>query len=389
MEPLVDISDAGAVVCPWLYQALGGMNLDQLNARRIGLTFAGSFLGAGYVSGQELWQFFGSFGRSGMAGAAAAMALVTVFGLALMYIVSRTGVTEMDHVLVPWERMAWLRRLSSFLQLTLLFGVAAIMYAGGGALFHQLFSLPPWLGSAAMAVLVTLIAMRGLRGTVGAFSLIVPAIALLTVAFSALTLSRYGLYVPRETMSGSNPLMQNAFFGAAAFAFYNFFGSVGILAPLGGVTASPKAARRGVFLGAGLLLLIAMSVLLAVTAVRETAAEELPMLALAYRLSRPMGFLYGVLLLMSMYGSAISMTVAITTYAAAKSARIAVHRKKFLAFLGALAFAASLFGFGDLISVVYPVFGYCGSIFILCMLVHALQLKKEKNLENKGTKAPG
>ena len=77
------------------------MEEKKWNAGSIGLTFAGSFLGAGYVSGQELWQFFGSFGGGGLLGVLAALALLAVFGLALMYIISRTGIAEMDAVLVP------------------------------------------------------------------------------------------------------------------------------------------------------------------------------------------------------------------------------------------------------------------------------------------------
>ena len=355
----------------------------------IGLTFAGSFLGAGYVSGQELWQFFGSFGGGGLLGVLAAMALLAVFGLALMYIISRTGIAEMDAVLVPWERLAWLRKLSSALQLILLFGVIAIMYAGGGALLEQLFSLPTWLGRTLMAVLVTLVALRGLRGAVGAFSLIVPVIVALTLLFGGMALARYGVSLPAfGAAEGSNPLMRSAAFGAVTFAFYNFFGSVGILAPLGEAASSKRAARRGVLLGTALLLLIAYSVLLAVMAVPETADAELPMLALAYGLSRPLGYVYGILLLLCMYGSALSMTVAITTYAAARSERVEKRRGWFILALGALGYAASSVGFGDLISVVYPVFGYCSSVFIVCLLVHAAQTRKKeyKFFENSGTK---
>ena len=36
--------------------------MKTISPLRLGLTFAGSFLGAGYVSGQEIWQFFGRFG---------------------------------------------------------------------------------------------------------------------------------------------------------------------------------------------------------------------------------------------------------------------------------------------------------------------------------------
>ena len=37
---------------------------QKIGTLRLALTFAGCFLGAGYVSGQELWQYFGAFGAS-------------------------------------------------------------------------------------------------------------------------------------------------------------------------------------------------------------------------------------------------------------------------------------------------------------------------------------
>ena len=142
-------------------------------------------------------------------------------------------------------------------------------------------------------------------------------------------------------------------------------------------------------LGTALLLLIAYSVLLAVMAVPETADAELPMLALAYGLSRPLGYVYGVLLLLCMYGSALSMTVAITTYAAARSERVEKRRGWFiLSRWERWATPRAASASATLISVVYPVFGYCSSVFIVCLLVHAAQVrKKERNFfENAGTK---
>ena len=78
-----------------------------------------------------------------------------------------------------------------------------------------------------------------------------------------------------------------------------------------------------------------------------------------------------------MYGSALSMTVAITTYASARSERVEKRRGWFILALGALGYAASSVGFGDLISVVYPVFGYCSSVFIVLMAVHYFKVKKQ------------
>ena len=46
------------------------MENDQkkLGIMQMALTFAGNFLGAGYVSGRELWQYFGVFGKKGLGG---------------------------------------------------------------------------------------------------------------------------------------------------------------------------------------------------------------------------------------------------------------------------------------------------------------------------------
>ena len=89
-----------------------------------------------------------------------------------------------------------------------------------------------------------------------------------------------------------------------------------------------------------------------------------------------------------MFGTALSSLVAFVSMLAAKSARISGHKNKFTALCALCMFLGSLFGFGDLIGVVYPIFGYCSSVFIVCLLVHAAQTRKKeyKFFENSGTK---
>ena len=42
--------------------------MKQISAKQLALSFTGMFLGAGFVSGQELWQFFACFGPIGLLG---------------------------------------------------------------------------------------------------------------------------------------------------------------------------------------------------------------------------------------------------------------------------------------------------------------------------------
>ena len=50
--------------------------MKQIKTLTLAFTYVGCFLGAGFISGQELWQFFGAFGNWGYVGFAAGDAAV-------------------------------------------------------------------------------------------------------------------------------------------------------------------------------------------------------------------------------------------------------------------------------------------------------------------------
>ena len=115
--------------------------MKKLNVFRLGLLFAGCFLGAGYVSGQELRQYFVVYGAKGYLGLLVAVAILYIFGVLCLRMAQRTGLTGADELVVPW-RAPWLHALVMVLESLFLFALVTIMCAGVGALlpFH-LFSL--------------------------------------------------------------------------------------------------------------------------------------------------------------------------------------------------------------------------------------------------------
>ena len=42
--------------------------MKKIGVIQLGLSAAGTFLGAGFISGQEIWSFFGRFGAAGIPG---------------------------------------------------------------------------------------------------------------------------------------------------------------------------------------------------------------------------------------------------------------------------------------------------------------------------------
>lgn len=136
--------------------------MKKLNVFRLGLLFAGCFLGAGYVSGQELRQYFVVYGAKGYLGLLAAVAILYIFGVLCLRMAQRTGLTGADELVVPW-RAPWLHALVMVLESLFLFALVTIMCAGVGALLEQIFAIPHWLGSLLFAALVLACRWRACR----------------------------------------------------------------------------------------------------------------------------------------------------------------------------------------------------------------------------------
>lgn len=348
----------------------------QLTAARAALTYTGSILGAGYLSGQELWQFFGVFGLWGLGGLAITLVVMSLLVILVMRLARATGIVEMDRLIIPWEIPA-LRSCAAFVEIFFLIDIVIIMYAGGGALLEQLFGLPLWLGSLGMCILVSAVAFFGLQGTVRFFSLLVPPTVAVTVFFGILALVHFG--VPAlPASSASNPLLGNWLFSALTYVSYNFFSIIGLMAATGVNVVSDNAVGRGAFLGSGCLIAIALSILFALFACPASTGESLPMLAVAQTISPLLCYPYGLILFCGMFGSALFSIVTILTFYEAKYPAHSHLKSKVLLVIALVCFPASLAGFGNLVSVLYPICGYCGFAFILTLIWHYFRVTKTK-----------
>ncbi|MBQ8893920.1 MAG: hypothetical protein IJ043_05865 [Clostridia bacterium] len=328
----------------------------------LAFTFCGCFLGAGFVSGQELWQFFGAFGGWGYLGLALAMGLTVLCGWLIFALARRCSIRTMDRLIIPWERAGILRRVIGVIQIIFLLGIFMIMAAGAGALLRTLFGLPRWIGSLALILLVGIAALFGLGGLIRIFDILVPVLVGLTVLIGGTALLRNGLSLPAPEPK-NNPLLSNFFFSAVSFVCYNLFSALGVLLPL--AHRSEKGWPLGVALGTAVLSLIGLSVLLPIG---EYSTAELPMLELAGSLHPALKYLYGLLLLAAMFAAGLTCLTG--------TLQFTPKPKATLPFCLALCFVGSMLGFGGLIGTVYPFFGYLSLFGIISMLIYFIRSKQ-------------
>ena len=348
--------------------------MKKINSLSLCFTFAGCFLGAGYVSGQELWQFFSSFGMNGYIGLLLAVILQVLFGIVLIRFSMKTGISEMDKVVIMKE-IPVLRKIFAVLQEVFLFGILVIMAAGAGALFEEVFSLPQWLGALIFCAVVALLAIKGIGAMVSVFSFFVPVLVVITAGICIYTLSKNGMPEITAEAKGSNPLLSSWIISAFAFVSYNIFGSIGILTPLGDKVKSKKTVFAGVSIGGVLLFVIALGILLVTGVFSQSVTTELPMLFVAQKLNPILGFIYAFLLFGGMLGTSLSSVVALVTYTELKSEKLKKKRYITVAVICILGLGLSLVGFSDLIGFIYPVFGYLGFAALVMILINFLKCK--------------
>ena len=77
-----------------------------------------------------------------------------------------------------------------------------------------------------------------------------------------------------------------------------------------------------------------------------------------------------------MFGTALSCIVAVREYLIQRAPFFSRHPLVLLLFLCTVSFVGGLFGFGELIGWIYPVFGYLGFAVLCAMVAHERYLRR-------------
>ena len=351
--------------------------MRKISSWQLAFSFIGCFLGAGFVSGQELWQFFGAFGAKGFWGAAFASLLLCFFAAILMFIARKTGVADMEKV-VFWKNAPALHTILGIIEIVFMFSIYIVMIAGAGSLAEQLtgYKLAKPIFSAVFCAALTAVSLRGVGGLVQIFSRVMPLLTALAIAISLAAVFRSGELTFTESVSG-NPLIANWPIAAFTYLSYNFLCAIGVIAPMGQMAKSTRTIVVGAVIGCIVLCAISCAIILAVTSMPETSVLELPMIAISAAVHPALGYVYAILLFCAMFGASMSVFVPVPDYFS-RFEPIRKHRLIFACILSVFAWLGSNLGFSRLIGTVYPVFGYIGAAVLVLIVIHFFKLVKKQ-----------
>ncbi|BDH62805.1 membrane protein [Lysinibacillus sp. PLM2] len=335
---------------------------------QIGGAFVGLIVGAGFASGQEIMQYFTSFGFLGIVGAIVATIAFAFLGMTLAQLGSKLQTTSHKGV-IYYIGGRYIGAVLDILITFFLFGVAVVMFAGAGSTFNQMFGIDPMIGSIIMVVLTIATLLLNLKNIINLIAVITPY--LMIIIFIILI---YSLFTMDISLTEANTLAadqasaaSNWFMGALLYVSYNIAAGAALLIVMGGTEKDSKVAGTGGILGGIMLgVLIILINLTMFVKMDVVGGMDMPTLELAKQIHPAVGVLMGIALLGMMYNTAVGMFYAFTVRF------VAPDKKAFrptIAVVGVLGFVASLVGFTTLVGKVYSTMGYLGFALIIAVVI--------------------
>lgn len=336
---------------------------------KMGSAFIGIIVGAGFASGQEILQYFTSFGFMGIAAAILSTALFAYLGMVLTRLGSRMQTESYKDVIYKISGK-YIGFIVDYVIIFTLFGVGAVMLAGAGANLNQQFGLPVFVGSLLMVVLVFLTILLNVDKVVAVIGSITPFLILAVIIVSV-----YALATMDTSFAVLNPIandvpttLPNWFISGINYVSFNIAVGASMSIVMGSAEKDEKVAAWGGFVGGlGLGVLILLSHLAIFAKVETVADADLPMLVIINEISPAFGIFMAFVLYGMIFNTAVSMFYAF----GARFVKIgAPNFKWFILITLVIGFVLSFVGFKNLVANFYNFIGYVG-LFLVAALIFA------------------
>ena len=341
--------------------------------------FIGTIVGAGLASGQEITQFFSTYGYISFFG-------ILICGLIYIIISSIIISISIKHKLSSYTELINLVSPGFFGVITDIFtsfflvSGAAIILAGSGALLHQYFGVSRWVGILLMSIISLYTLLKGTKGLITINSFIVPCLTTIIVTIFVLYLIFYKdmisiSYIKHIPSYKNNIIPAQWFISALLYAGFNMLCCSGVLVPISQEIKQKRILIPGVILGALILTILCYLVnIMLLLNIPQIFKYEIPLMYITNRF----GTLLQIFLLIVIWCEMFSTEVS-DIYSVGKTLekKFNISYKKAVVFILIVALPISQVGFRNLIKFLYPGFGVISLIFLVqCLIFYRKTTKK-------------
>ncbi|GLB66497.1 YkvI family membrane protein [Arthrobacter mangrovi] len=339
------------------------------------LTYAGAIvaflIGSGFATGQEILQYFTSYGYWGVFGTGALVLVLMTYVAVEFFSVGQARKFERPSMIFHYYCGKHLGTFFDFFSVLFVFLSFTVMVAGAGAVFEEHYGLSKFIGGIGLAVAVGISVWFGLKSLVDVIGKIGPLIVVIAIALGVVGIVRNpGGIAEGNALLPELALTQastNWFMAALSYVGFCMLWLAAFLTALGKTARSRKEATSGALVGAVAFsvacIIVGLGLLANITRVGNT---EIPMLVLASDVNVVLASGISVMILAGIYTTAVPLLWTVSSrFFADKTPRF-----KYLTI--GLAAVGTVIGlvlpFSQMVNIVYVVNGYVGILLLVLML---------------------
>ena len=358
------------------------------NVTLIGGALIALLVGSGFTTGQEVMQYFVSYGYGGIASIALMLALFVYVSVSFVSAGFEQQFAEPKSI-YQYYCGKLIGNFFDYFSVIFLFMSFWVMIAGAGAALEQQFGWSRWIGGVVMGAITLVTLLFGFQrlvdivGSIGPV-LSVAAIVIGVMAFISAPAGLEGFEVALEPLVNDGTILQAGSSWYVACASYVGFCMMWLavfMTNLGKTAGSRKEASLGATLGVVLFCLAVLALMLGLAAnLGSVAGTQIPTLVLVNQINPSLAIGFSLVVFV-----AIFTTAAPLLWTPAKRFAPDESSIKHKLLLVALAVIGTVVGlaipFDRLINVVYVVNGYVGFALFFLMVAKDLRTRVFKSAQ--------
>lgn len=330
----------------------------------------GTIIGAGFASGKEIYIFFAQYRKYGLIGAIFSSILTAIIIYSTILIVKKFKVTNNNEFV---EEISKNEKITVILKNIInVFLVISfwIMSAGFCTFFKQEMGIPIIVTAIINAIILYLLLMKDVDGVIKLNLIVVPIMVAIIVIVSIKNYPIINIFNSNiNTNTGS---LGKALLDAILYTSYNSITLIPIIISLTSSIENKKTAKVIAILSSFIVfvLIIAIYQMLTLCSV-DVKNIELPILGILDECHPIEKIIYSIAIVTAILTSAIS-----SGYGVLENIKDKEKYKKVAMAICILEIPIAYIGFGNLVSVLYPVFGFIGIVQIITILKKANSIAK-------------
>ncbi len=335
------------------------------NVLKVVFVIIGTLIGAGFASGQEVYLFFFSYGMEGLIGILISSIIIGVVIYSTFNILNKYKInTYKDFLNILIPKNTKLKIIANFIINIFILITFFIMIAGFGAYFEQEIGINRLVGSLILAIITFIVFMTSIKGVVKVNELIVPILIGFIFIIGIISIKNIHILNLENYVIRTN--YTNFALSAVLYSSYNSILLIPVLITLNNYVKNKKQIFYISFISAIVTILLSVIIFLLLVRVDVDISKlEMPVVYVVSNMFKILRYIYGVIILGSIFTTAISLGVSFLQ----NTAKNKKGYTQISIIMCITSVIISKFGFSNLVSLLYPIFGYLGLIQILRLCV--------------------